>query len=172
LPFEDTTLESWDFIIRTNLTIPFITSQTVIKQMQQQKSGSIINISSVYGIVGNDQRIYKGSNLAQAYTQEKSLDQIYSHPAYNASKGGLIAFTKFLAAYCGKDNVRVNCISPGGVDSGKENETFLKNYSQKVPLARKAKINEINGAVVFLASEESAYITGHNLIVDGGWTTW
>ncbi|MDD3296575.1 MAG: SDR family oxidoreductase [Candidatus Omnitrophica bacterium] len=171
-PFEEVTLESWNLIMHANLTIPFIASQAVIKQMRKQKSGSIINISSVYGIVGNDQSIYKGSNLAQVYTGNKKLKQIFSHPAYNSSKAGLTALTRFLAAYYGKDNIRVNCISPGGIDSGKENKTFLKKYSQKTPLARKARADEINGALIYLASDESTYVTGHNLVVDGGWTAW
>lgn len=172
LPFEELSLEGWETVIKGDLTVPFITSRIFLKQMRKQRYGSVINFSSIYGIVGNDQRIYKGSNLAQAYTGEKGLKQIYSHPAYNAAKGGIITFTKFLAAYYGKFNIRVNCISPGGIDSGKENKVFLKNYSARVPLARKARINEISGAVVYLASDESSYVSGHNLVVDGGYTAW
>lgn len=172
LPFEEVSLEGWNTVIKGNLVIPFITCQVFVKQMQRQKSGSIINISSIYGMVGNDQRIYEGSNLAEVYLGREDVKQVYSHPSYNATKGGLIAFTKFLSAYYGKDNIRVNCISPGGIDNGKENETFLKKYSEKVPLGRKAKPSEISGAVIFLASDEASYITGHNLVVDGGYTIW
>lgn len=171
-PFEDISEHGWDIILKGNLTIPFISSQVFVKQMKKQKAGSIINISSIYGIVGNDHRIYEGSNLSEVYANKKSNGKIFSHCGYNASKGGLITFTKYLAAYYGKYNVRANCISPGGIDNGKENKTFLKNYSERVPMARKGRPSEINGAVVFLASDESSYINGHNLVVDGGYTAW
>lgn len=172
LPFEELTKKGWDSVIEGNLTIPLMTCQVFIEQMKKQGHGSIINISSIYGIVGNDQRIYEDSNLAEVYLNRKDIKQIFSHPSYNAAKGGLIAFTKFLASYYGKDNIRVNSISPGGINNGKENKSFLKKYSEKVPLARKARPDEISGSVVFLASDESSYITGHNLVVDGGYTAW
>lgn len=171
-PFEKLSPEGWNRIQEGNLTIPFFSCQVFIEQMRRQKSGSIINISSIYGIVGNDQRIYEGSNLAEVYLGRKDLKQIYSHPSYNAAKGGLIAFTKFLAAYYGEYNIRVNCVSPGGIDNSRENKTFLKRYSRKVPLGRKAMPHEINSAVLFLASDASSYVTGYNLVVDGGYTAW
>lgn len=173
LPFEEVSLEGWNIGLMGNLTIPFLTIQAFISVMVQQKQGSIINIASHYGIVGNDQRIYEGSNLNAVYLKKHSKsDQIFSHGVYNAAKGGLINFTRYLAAYYGKDNIRVNCISPGGVFQENENDEFLKKYGEKTPLGRKANPDEINGAVVFLASDASTYITGHNLVVDGGYTIW
>lgn len=173
LPFDETSLEGWELGMKGNLTIPFVTIQKFIKQMVKQQSGSIINISSVYGVVGNDQDMYEGSNLHEIYVKDSpDIKRVYSNGVYNASKAGLNNFTRFLAAYYGKDNIRVNCISPGGVKSPAENETFLKKYSAKVPLGRKANPDEMNGAVVYLASEASSYVTGHNLMVDGGFTCW
>ncbi len=173
LPFEDVSLEGWEIGMKGNLTIPFLTIQAFIPIMRKQKSGSIINISSIYGIIGNDQSIYEGSNLHEIYVKDSpDIKQIYSHGVYNASKGGLTNFTRYLAAYYGKYNVRVNTITPGGIYYPNENETFLKKYSAKVPLGRKANPDEVNGALVFLASDDSSYITGHNLVVDGGFSIW
>ena len=117
----------------------------------------------------------EGSNLAELYSDEeekKQKGQIYSHSVYPVVKGGVISLTRYLAAYWGGRNIRVNCISPGGVYHEGENETFVKKYSAKVPLGRKAEVREISGAVVYLASDESSYVTGQNIIVDGGWTAW
>jgi len=173
LPFEEVSLEGWEIGMKGNLTVPFLTIQAFIPIMRKQKSGSIINISSIYGIIGNDQSIYEGSNLHEIYVKDSpNIKQIYSHGVYNASKGGLTNFTRYLAAYYGKYNVRVNTITPGGIYYPNENETFLKKYSAKVPLGRKANPDEINGALVFLASDASSYVTGHNLIVDGGFSIW
>jgi len=173
LPFEEVSLEGWEIGLKGNLTVPFLTIQAFIPAMRQQRSGSIINISSIYGILGNDQSIYKGSNLHEIYVKDSpNIKQIYSHGVYNAAKGGLVNFTRYLAAYYGKYNVRINTITPGGIYYPLENKTFNKKYSAKVPLGRKANPDEINGALVFLASEASSYITGHNLIVDGGYSIW
>jgi NAD(P)-dependent dehydrogenase (short-subunit alcohol dehydrogenase family) len=173
LPFEEVSLEGWEIGLKGNLTVPFLTIQTFIPIMRERKYGSIINISSIYGILGNDQSIYEGSNLHEIYVKNSpNIKQIYSHGVYNAAKGGLNNFTRYLAAYYGKYNVRINTITPGGVYYPQENETFLKKYNAKVPLGRKANPDEMNGAVVFLASDSSSYITGHNLIVDGGFSIW
>jgi len=173
LPFEDVSLEGWNTTLLGNLTIPFLTIQAFIPCMVKRKKGSIINIGSHYGIVGNDQRIYEGANLDSVYLKkERTAKQIFSHGGYNASKGGLVALTRYLAAYYGKDNIRINCISPGGVDHESENEAFRKKYSERTPLKRKARLDEINGALVYLASDASSYVTGHNLVVDGGYTIW
>jgi NAD(P)-dependent dehydrogenase (short-subunit alcohol dehydrogenase family) len=173
LPFEEVPLDSWNIGILGNLTIPFITIQTFIPIMKANKKGSIINISSHYGMVGNDQRIYEGSNLHEVYIKDSpDIKQIYSHGVYNAAKGGVNNFTRYLAAYYGACNIRVNTISPGGICNEKENEVFLEKYSEKVPLGRKANIDEMNGALIFLASDASSYVTGHNLVVDGGYTIW
>ena len=174
LPFEEVSLEGWEVGLLGNLTIPFLTIQTFIPTMKKNKSGSIINIASHYGLVGNDQSIYEGANLNKVYTKgdKENKTRIYSHGVYNAAKGGLINFTRYLSAYYGKYNIRVNCISPGGIYNKDENEIFLEKYAKKVPLGRKAKPCEINGALILLASDASSYITGHNLVVDGGYTIW
>ena len=172
-PFEEVSLEGWNIGLLGNLTIPFLTIQVFIPIMVKQQMGSIINIASHYGIVGNDQRIYEGSNLHEVYIKDNpNIKRVYSHGVYNAAKGGLINFTRYLAAYYGKDNIRVNCISPGGIYQKDENDPFVKKYSERTPLGRKARPDEINGAVIFLASDASTYVTGHNLVVDGGWTAW
>lgn len=173
LPFDQVSLKGWEIGLFGNLTVPFLICKTFITQMVTQQSGSIINISSVYGLVGNDQSIYEGSNLHEIYVKDSpDLKQIYSHGVYNAAKAGINNFTRYLAAYYGKDGIRVNTVSPGGVEYPAENETFLKKYGAKTPLGRKAQPNEMNGAVVYLASEASSYVTGHNLVVDGGFTCW
>ena len=173
LPFEKVSLEGWNTGLKGDLTIPFLTSQAFIPVMKKQQSGSIINIASIYGIVGNDQRIYEGSNLRDVYSKSSiTVRRIFSHGVYNAAKGGVISFTRYLAAYYGKYNVRVNCITPGGIYHKGENKSFVKKYSARTPLGRKANPDEINGAVIFLASDASSYVTGHNLVVDGGYTIW
>ena len=173
LPFEEVSLDSWNIGILGNLTIPFLTIQTFIPIMKVNKKGSIINISSHYGKVGNDQRIYEGSNLHEVYIKDSpDIKQIYSHGVYNAAKGGVNNFTRYLAAYYGACNIRVNSLSPGGIHHGSENEVFLKKYSEKVPLGRKANIDEMDGALIFLASDASSYVTGHDMVVDGGYTIW
>lgn len=173
LPFDEVSVEGWEVGLRGNLTIPFMTCKAFIPVMVKQNMGSIINISSVYGVVGNDQRIYEGSNLHEIYVKDSpDIKQIYSHGVYNASKAGLNNFGKYLAAYYGKNNIRVNTISPGGVEYEKENDVFLEKYSAKTPLGRKAKEHEMNGVLILLASDASSYITGQNILVDGGFTAW
>ena len=174
LPFTECSLEGWQSVIHAELDGLFLTAQIVGKLMESEKKGNMIFISSIYGVVGNDQRIYKGSNLENLYTDQEggSDKQIYSHSVYPVVKGGIISLTRYLAAYWGEKNIRVNCISPGGIYHEGENEEFLKKYSEKVPLGRKANSDEISSSVVYLSSDESSYITGQNLIIDGGWTAW
>ena len=175
LPFTECSLEGWQSVIHTELDGLFMVTQEVGRSMEEKESGNIIFISSIYGVVGNDQRLYKGSNLAELYSSSKDRkerNQPFSHSVYPVVKGGVISLTRYLAAYWGGKNIRVNCISPGGVYHEGENEEFVKKYSEKVPLGRKAEIRDISGAVVYLSSDEASYITGHNLIVDGGWVSW
>ncbi len=174
LPFEDVSLEGWNIGLLGNLTLPFLTCQVFLKPMRENRSGTVINISSIYGLVGNDQGLYKGSNLNNIYLDknETKTSQVYSHAVYNAAKGGLNSLTRYLAAYYGKYNVRINTITPGGISHPDENETFVKKYSDKTPLGRKANLDEINGALIYLTSDDSSYVTGHNLVVDGGFTIW
>lgn len=125
--------------------------------------GSIIQTASIYGIVSPDKRIYKKSFY---------LGQEISSPAvYTASKAAIIGLTKYLAAYWGDKGIRVNSITPGGVDSG-QNDIFKQNYSNRVPLERMAQADEMIGALIYLASDASSYVTGQNIIIDGGLTTW
>lgn len=174
VPFTECSLEGWQLVLRAELDGLFLTTQAVGKLMESAGAGSMIFLSSIYGIVGNDQHIYEGSNLHELYVGDDTSEtkQIYSHPVYAAAKGAVISLTRFLAAYWGDNNIRVNCISPGGLAHPGENEEFLKRYSARVPLGRKAGLDDVSGAVVYLASDASAYVTGHNLVVDGGWTAW
>jgi len=174
VPFTECSLEGWQLVLRAELDGLFLVTQSVGKIMECSGAGSMIFLSSIYGIVGNDQHIYEGSNLRELYVGDNTSEtkQIYSHPVYAAAKGAVISLTRFLAAYWGDNNIRVNCISPGGLAHPGENEEFLKRYSARVPLGRKAGLDEVSGAVVYLASDASSYVTGHNLVVDGGWTAW
>ncbi len=172
-PFEQFPLAEWEQILRVNLTGAFLCCQIFGKQMVRQGKGSIIQIGSVYGVVPPDHRIYENSNLAEVYVGEKSpFTRIASPAAYSVCKAGGVMLTRYLAVYWADKGVRVNSVSPGGVFHPSENEEFLRRYNEHVPMGRKAWLHEINGAVVYLASDASSYVTGHNLVVDGGWTTW
>lgn len=162
-PFEEYPIEDWEKVMRVNVTGMFLCSQAVAREMEKKRSGSIINIASIYGVVAPDQRIYQ-----DAIYQGKEIN---TPLVYATSKGAVISFTRYLAAYLAKYGIRVNTVTPGGVYSG-QNETFVARYSQRCPLGRMATPEEIFNTVYFLASNASSYITGHNLIVDGGWTIW
>jgi len=161
--FEEYSMLDWDKVMSVNVTGTFLCSQVVAKQMERERKGSIINIASIYGVVAPDQRIYEG-----AVYQGK---QINTPPVYSASKGAVISLTRYLASYLAKYGIRVNTVTPGGVYSG-QNEAFVEKYSERCPLGRMARPEEIFHAVYFLACDASSYITGHNLVVDGGWTIW
>lgn len=162
-PFEEYSVEDWDEVMGVNVTGMFLCSQAVVNEMKRERKGSIINIASIYGVVAPDQRIYQG-----ALYQEKQLN---TPPVYSTSKGAVISFTRYLASYLAKSGIRVNAVTPGGVYSG-QNEIFVKNYSERCPMGRMANPEEVFNAVYFLASDASSYVTGHNLVVDGGWTIW
>ena len=160
--FEDYPLADWQAALNVNLTGMFLTTQACVKQMVAQgKKGSIINICSTYGLNGPDQRIYVKDGKRVAYKP------VY----YTTTKAGVMGFTKYLAAYYAETEIRVNALTPGGVYNNHE-EYFVKNYSAKTILGRMAKKDEMNGALLFLASDASSYMTGNNVIVDGGWTAW
>jgi NAD(P)-dependent dehydrogenase (short-subunit alcohol dehydrogenase family) len=159
--FEDYPIEAWNKALEVNLTGTFLCCQAVVKSMLEQGSGNIINMSSIYGVVAPDQRLYQREDQAQKYKP------VY----YSVTKAGILGLTRYLAAYYAGKNIRVNAISPGGVFNGHDEE-FIQAYSTRAIIGRMAEKDEMNGALLFLASEASAYMTGANLIVDGGWTTW
>jgi len=160
LPFEEFPSDIWDSSIAVNLTGAFYCCREFGKHMLKQNKGVIVNIASTYGIVGADQRIY-GKN------------QINSPVSYAAAKGAIINMTRYLASYWHGKNIRVNTLSPGGVmDEKYQDKDFIKRYSERTMLGRMAKKEEYNGAILFLLSDASSYMTGANLIVDGGWTAW
>lgn len=162
--FEDFDLDIWRDIMAVNLDGAMMADQVIGGHMaNKQGAGIIVHTASIYGVVAPDQRIYEGSDY---------LGGAINTPAvYAASKGAIIALTKYLATYWAEKGVRVNCVTPGGVTSG-QNGVFQQKYSAKVPMGRMAEADEIADGVLFLLSPQSSYITGHNLIIDGGFTTW
>jgi NAD(P)-dependent dehydrogenase (short-subunit alcohol dehydrogenase family) len=163
-PFETYSLSEWRKIMAVNLDGMFLVAQAVGAQMVRQKSGgSIIQTSSIYGVVAPDQRIYEGSEY---------LGRAINTPAvYAASKAGVIGLSRYLATYWAAEGIRVNTLTPGGVESG-QNDTFRSRYAARVPLGRMAERGEMVGALLYLASDASRYVTGQNLVVDGGLTCW
>ena len=155
---EQLPLEDWDQILRVNLTAPFLCVKAAVPLMRAAGGGSIVNIASIYGVVSPDPRLYEGSAIA-------------TPPVYTATKGGLVALTRYVAVYHAKDGIRCNAITPGGVFAGQP-DGFVERYSARTPLGRMAKADELGGALLYLASDASSYVTGHNLVVDGGWTAW
>lgn len=163
-PFEDYKLDEWNEIMDVNLGGMFLVAKNVGKFMvEQNRGGSIIQTSSIYGIMGPDNRIYEGSfYLGQ---------QINTPAVYSASKAAVVGLTKYLATYWADKGIRVNTITPGGVESG-QNDTFKQNYSKRIPLQRMGKPHEMAGALLYLASDASSYVTGQNIIIDGGLSAW
>lgn len=153
---EDVIFASWRKNIDMHLNGYFICSKLILNQMKLQKYGSLINMSSIYGLVGPDFSIYEGTGINNPV-------------AYSAIKGGINNLTRYLASYYGPFNIRINTISPGGIFDN-QNELFVNNYCEKVPLRRMGSTNDIISSIHFLISDESSYITGHNLVIDGGWT--
>lgn len=153
---EDLSLKSWQENVDMHLNSYSWISRKVCLLMKKQKSGSLINFASIYGVVGNDFTVYDKTNMT-------------SPMAYAAIKGGIVNLTRYLSSYFGKYNVRVNTICPGGIFDN-QNKIFVKNYSHKVPLNRLGKPEEIAPVVLFLASDAASYITGATVMVDGGWT--
>jgi 2-deoxy-D-gluconate 3-dehydrogenase len=163
---EEYPLELWNEAISVNLTGMFLCSQEVGKQMVKQGKGVIINISSTYGLVGPDQRIYEG--IENPYNPSQKLN---TPIVYSVTKGGVLSMTRYLATYWVKNNIRVNSLTLGGVYEGHDKK-FVKNYSYRTPMGRMAMEDEFKGAILFLASDASSYMTGANVVVDGGWTAW
>lgn len=162
ISFEEYPEELCEKIMDVNVRGTLLCSQIIGAAMAKGKGGSIINISSIYGEVSPDQRIYVRKGKKGTFIKPVS---------YCISKGAISNLTRYLATYWTKKNIRVNCLIFGGVfnDQGKE---FVKNYSFRVPMGRMARRDEYNGAILFLASDASSYMTGANLVIDGGYTAW
>ncbi|NLR61856.1 SDR family oxidoreductase [Chitinophaga polysaccharea] len=154
--FADESMDSFEQNMTWHLGGYVKCSQVILNQMMKQKGGSLINLSSIYGIVGPDFTIYEGTAMMNP-------------GGYAAIKGGIINMTRYLAAYYGPYNVRVNCVSPGGIFNHQA-ERFVRQYEQKVPIRRLGTPEDISPSISFLLSDGAKYITGHNLVVDGGWT--
>lgn len=162
-PFESYPENSWDQVMEVNTKGVFLCSQVIGGQMAEAGRGSIINICSIYGLVSPDQRIYQYRRADGAL--------FFKPVAYSASKSALLNLTRYLATYWATRNVRVNTLTFGGVFNNQDEE-FLRGYCARVPLGRMAREDDYNGAVIFLISDASAYMTGSNLVIDGGWTAW
>lgn len=165
-PFEDYPLQMWERALRVTLTGTFLCSQAAGRQMASQNRGVIINLCSIYGLVAPDQRVY--ANVRSPYDRSMTFN---TPASYSAAKGAILALTRYLATYWAGKNIRVNALTPGGIFD-QHDEEFVKNYSYRTPLGRMAGRTEFRGAILFLASDASSYMTGANLIVDGGWTAW
>lgn len=162
-PFETYPEASWDKVMEVNVKGVFMCCQLVGGRMASARRGSIINICSTYGLVSPDQRIYEYRSRDGA--------PFFKPVAYSASKSALLNLTRYLATYWAGKNVRINTLTFGGVFNNQDEE-FLKGYRARVPLGRMAREDEYNGAIIFLVSDASSYMTGSNLVIDGGWTAW
>ena len=155
--FEDVSLDSWKENVDMQMNSTFYICQKILGTMKSQGAGSIVNIASIYGVQGNDFTVYENTG------------GMTSPAAYSAIKGGIINFSRYLASYYGSEGIRVNVVSPGGIFNN-QNPIFVKNFEKKVPMKRMGTPEDIAPSVSFLLSDGAKYITGHNLIVDGGWT--
>jgi NAD(P)-dependent dehydrogenase (short-subunit alcohol dehydrogenase family) len=156
VPLADQSVEAWNAALRVNLTAPFVLSQAAFPELAKHR-GCIVNVGSIYGVVGPQNALYEGTPMANP-------------AAYGASKGGLAQLTRYLATSMAP-SVRVNCMSPGGVARGQAAQ-FVERYVSRTPMGRMASEEDFKGAFAYLASDASAYVTGHELLVDGGWTAW
>ena len=161
--FEDYSLKTWREVMSVNIDGLFLVAQAVGKQMKKQGGGSIIQTSSIYGVVAPDQRIYEGS--------EYNGRPINTPAVYSVSKAAVLGLTSYLSTYWADSKIRVNTLTPGGIESG-QNSEFNQKYSNRVPLGRMGEASELTGALIYLASDASSYVTGQNIIVDGGLSTW
>ncbi|MBN1293320.1 MAG: SDR family oxidoreductase [Candidatus Latescibacteria bacterium] len=162
-PFESYPESSWDKVMEVNAKGVMLACQVFGGAMAQEGRGSIVNISSIYGLVSPDQDIYQ-------YRRDRG-EIFYKPVAYSASKSALFNLTRYLATYWAKKGVRVNTLTLAGVFN-RQDESFLAEYCKRIPIGRMAQADEYNGAVIFLASDASKYMTGSNMVVDGGWTAW
>ena len=157
VPLAEQDVDTWRLALEVNLTAAFVLVQACAEALAVSGRGAVINIGSIYGMVGPDMRLYKSGVLGNP-------------AAYAASKGGLLQLTRWLATVLAPD-IRVNAITPGGIWR-EQPEIFCERYKNRTPLQRMATEEDLKGAVAYLASDLSSYVTGHNLVVDGGWTAW
>ena len=155
--FQQQSLDTWRRALEVNLTAVFELSQGLAPELKKKGKGSIINIASIYGVVAPDYELYRGTSMGNP-------------AAYAASKGGLLQLTRWLATTLAP-SVRVNAISPGGVER-KQPPQFIDRYVKRTPLRRMAMEEDFKGVIALLASDSGSYITGQNLVVDGGWSIW
>lgn len=156
--FENFSLDDWNAVMNVNLTGTFLGCQVAGNQMIKQKKGSIINIASLYGVVSPNHKMYPGTGIVQPV-------------AYTVSKHGVVALTKYTATWLAEKGVRVNSLTPGGIFDGHDG-LFLERFKNLNPIGRMSDKNELRGGIVFLASDASSHVIGHNLVIDGGWTAW
>ena len=164
-PFEEFPEDVWREVLEVNMTGTFLCCQVVGGEMAKAGRGAIVNIGSIYGMLSPVQDIY-------AYKEEKTGRPFVKPVAYCASKSGLYNLTRYLATYWARKGVRVNILTPSGVRRDTQDAEFQANYCNRMPIGRMAEEDEFNGAAVFLVSDASRYMTGANLVVDGGWTAW
>ena len=161
---DDFTPETWAEVMDVNLNGTFFLAQAAAAHMRaHDKPSSMTFVSSIYGSIAPNPSLYEGSHYMGT--------QINTPPIYSASKGGVVGLSRYLAAYWGRDDIRVNVLTPGGVQSG-QNEAFVSRYEARTPLGRMGRVEDLVGPAVFLASPAAAYITGTNLFVDGGFSCW
>ncbi len=157
VPFAEESYEAWQKVMRVNLLAPFFLVQALHPLLKKSDDASVVNIGSIYGVVGPDHSLYEGTKMTNP-------------AAYAASKGGLLATTHWLATVLAP-YVRVNMVSPGGIERG-QNPQFIERYKKRTPLGRMAKEEDVSGIIAFLLSKDAAYITGQHMLIDGGWTAW
>jgi NAD(P)-dependent dehydrogenase (short-subunit alcohol dehydrogenase family) len=165
-PFEDFPEAVFREVVEVNLVGTFLMIQAVGGRMRRAgRKGSIVNVGSIYGMVSPVQDIY-------AYRMERTGVPFIKPVAYSAAKSGIYNLTRYCATYWGRDGIRVNTLTPSGVERDTQDATFKANYTARMPIGRMARADEFNGAVIFMISDASVYMTGSNLVVDGGWTAW
>ena len=164
-PFETFPNEVWDAMIEVNLTGVYITCKVFGAAMAEAEDGSIVNVGSIYGLVSPQQDIY-------AYRKERDGKPFFKPISYSASKSGLLNLTRYLGTYWGRSGVRVNMVTFSGVYRDSQDDQFVKNYTDRIPIGRMASTEDYVGPILFLSSPASRYMVGSNMVVDGGWTAW